>query len=77
MRDHVCEPEPGQAKTWVVEGRNSRGWYGAIALRRLITNRKGRFKWRTPSENPYIVRGEARRTIESRYADVAFAMSST
>lgn len=77
MRDHVCEPEPGQAKTWVVEGRNSRGWYGAVALRRLITSGKGQFKWRTPSENPYIVRGEARRTIESRYADVAFAMSST
>ena len=77
MRDHVCEPEPGQAKTWVVEGRNSRGWYGAIALRRLITSRKGQFKWRTPSENPYIARGETRRTIESRYADVAFAMSST
>lgn len=77
MRDHVCEPEPGQAKTWVVEGRNSRCWYGAIALRRFITSRKGQFKWRTSSENSYIVRGEARRTIESHYADVAFAMSST
>ena len=77
MRDHVSAPEPGQAKTWIIEGRNSYGWYGAIALRRLITSRKGQFKWRTPSENPYIVRGEARRTIESRYTDVAFAMSST
>src|SRR6478736_7255177 len=36
MREHVREPEPGQAKTWVEEGRNSRGWYGSIALRRLI-----------------------------------------
>jgi RNA-directed DNA polymerase len=77
MREHVREPEPGQAKTWVVEGRNSRGWYGAIALRRLITSRKGQFKWRTPKENPYIACGEARRTIESRYDEVAFAMSST
>jgi hypothetical protein len=77
MREHVREPEPGQAKTWVVEGRNSRGWYGSIALRRLITSRKGQFKWRTPKENPYIACGEARRTIESRYDEVAFAMSST
>jgi len=77
MRDYVCEPEPGQAKTWVIEGSNSRGWYGAIALRRLITSRKGQFKWRTPSENPYIARDEVRRTIESRYVEVAFAMSST
>jgi len=30
-----------------------------------------------PSENPYIVRYVARRTIESRYADVAFAMRNT
>jgi hypothetical protein len=45
-------------------------------LRRLITSRKGQFKWRTPSENPYTARGETRRTIESRYADVAFAMSN-
>jgi RNA-directed DNA polymerase len=61
----------------VLEGRNSRGWYGTIALRRLVTSRKGQFKWRTPSENPYIRRGEPRRTVESSYADVAFAMSNT
>jgi hypothetical protein len=47
-----------------------------VALRRLVTSRKGRFTWRTPSENPYIVRDEKRRTIESRYGDVAFAMSN-
>jgi hypothetical protein len=28
-------------------------------------------------ENPYILRDETRSTIESRYADVAFAMSNT
>lgn len=77
MRDYIDAPEPGQAKTWVLEGQNSRGWYGAIALRRLITSRKGHFTWRTPSENPYILREEIRHTIESRYADVAFAMSNT
>ena len=29
MREHVRAPEPGQAKTWVLQGQNSRGWYGA------------------------------------------------
>jgi len=77
MRDYVCSPVPGQAKTRVVEGRNSRCWYGAILLRRLITSRKGQFKWQTPSENPYIVGDEILRTIESRYAEVAIALSST
>jgi hypothetical protein len=76
MRDHIRAPEPEQAKTWVLQGQNSRGWYGAVALRRLVTSRKGRFTWRSPSENPYIMRDETRRTIESRYADVAFAMSN-
>src|SRR3546814_7805260 len=31
MRKYVREPEPGRAKTWVLEGQNSRGWYGARA----------------------------------------------
>ncbi len=76
MRDYIRAPEPGQATTWVLQGQNSRGWYGAVALRRLVTSRKGQFRWRTPSENPYIMREESRNTIESRYADVAFAMSN-
>ncbi|MBA4143797.1 MAG: reverse transcriptase [Nitrosospira sp.] len=69
-------PEPGRTKTWVLQGQNSRGWYGAVALRRLVTSRKGRFTWRSPAENPYIIRDETRRIIESRYVDVAFAMSN-
>jgi hypothetical protein len=77
MRDHVRTPEAGRAKTWVLNGQNSRGLYGEIALRRLVTSRKGRFTWRTPSENPYILRNEIRHTIESRYRDVTFAMSNT
>jgi hypothetical protein len=77
MRDHIRAPEPGRATTWVLQGRDSRGRYGEVALRRLVTSRKGRFTWRTPIENPYILRDETRRTIESRYADVAFAMSDT
>jgi hypothetical protein len=77
MRDHVRTPEAGRATTWVLTGQNSRGLYGEIALRRLVTSRKGRFTWRTPSENPYILRNEIRHTIESRYRDVTFAMSNT
>lgn len=76
VRDHVQSPESGRAKTWVLQGRNSRGWHGEVALRRLVTSRKGRFEWRSPVENPYILRDEMRRTIESRYADVAFALSN-
>ncbi|MGF6609384.1 hypothetical protein OKW45_004306 [Paraburkholderia sp. WSM4175] len=76
MREYIRAPEPGQTKTWVLHGQNSRGWYGAVALRRLVTSRKGQFRWRSPSENPYILRDETRSTIESRYADVAFAMSN-
>jgi RNA-directed DNA polymerase len=76
MREYIRAPEPGQTKTWVLHGQNSRGWYGAVALRRLVTSRKSQFRWRSPSENPYIMRDETRSTIESRYADVAFAMSN-
>ena len=77
MRDLIRAPEPGQATTWVLKGQNSRGWYGTVALPRLVNSRKGRFTWRTPTENPYILRDETRSTIESRYADVAFAMSNS
>jgi hypothetical protein len=77
MRDHVRSPEAGRAKTWVLAGQNSRGFYREIALGRLATSRKGRFTWRTPSDNPYILSDEARKTITSRYADVTFAMSNT
>jgi hypothetical protein len=77
MRDHIRSPDIGQAKTWVMQGQNSRGWYGELALRRLVTSRKGRFTWRNPAENPYILREQTRRTIESRYTDVAFALSNT
>jgi hypothetical protein len=77
MRDFVRAPAPEQAKTWLLQGQNGRGWYGAVSLRRLVTSRKGRFTWRTPSENPYIMHDEKRCTIESRYAAVAFAMSNT
>ena len=77
MRDCVRAPDPGRAKTWVLTGQNSRGWYGEVALRRLVTGRKGQFRWRTPEENPYLIHDENRTLSESRYADIAFAFSNT
>ncbi len=77
MQDYVRAPKVGQAKTWVLKGKNSRGWYGELALRRFITSHKGQFRWRTPSQNPYILCDENRRTTTSRYDEVAFALSDT
>jgi hypothetical protein len=60
----------------VLWGRNSRGIRIGVALRRLITSRKGQFRWRTPAGNPYILRNEDRKVFESHYAAVAFAFSN-
>lgn len=77
MRDHVRVPELGKAKTWVLRSRDSRGCYRVIALRRLVTSPKNRFLWRNPEQNPYLLSDPARHSIESRYWDVAFALSNT
>ena len=77
MREHVRAPEPGRAKTWVLKGRNSRGWYGDLTLRRFVTCHKGQFRRRTPEMNLYLIHDENRKLFESRYADVAFALSNT
>jgi len=76
-RQWVRAPEPGLAKTWVLPGPDSRGAVREITLRRLVTSRKGRFKWRLPDGNPYILREAKGSIIESRYADLVFAMSNT
>lgn len=76
---YVRAPKPGQAKTWVLQGRNGEGRYMTVALKRLVTTPKGRFLWRTPVGNPYLLTLVDRpvRRHESRYADVAFALSDT
>src|SRR3546814_4929911 len=73
MRKYVREPEPGRAKTWFLEGQNSRGWDGAVALRRLVTSRKGRFTWRTPMDNTYILRDGVRHTIDRKSTRMNFS----
>src|SRR3546814_11235339 len=56
MREYVREPQPGRAKTWVLASQKSRVWYGPVALRGLATSRNGRFPWRSPRDNPHILR---------------------
>ena len=79
-RKWVRAPEEGRAKTWVLQGLNGRGIPSGVALRRLVTSRKGQFRWRTPEGNPYLWCEEeepaTRNIFESRYADIAFAMSN-
>ena len=76
-RRWVRAPEAGRAKTWVLHGRNGRGLLGDITLRRLVTSRKGQFRWRLLDGNPYILRDTKCSIFESRYADLAFALSDT
>jgi len=68
-------PASGQAKTWVLFGRSGKGNLCGIDLRRLVSSRKCQFRWRNPESNPYCRMDDGRKTIQSRYRDVAMAMS--
>ena len=74
MRRWIRRPADGTATTWVLWGRSGRGHVCGVVLRRLVTSRKGQFRWRNPAVNPYILRDEERSTVTSRYHDVAMAM---
>ena len=75
MRRWVRYPAAGKAKIWQLFGRSGNGNLCGITLRRLVTSRKGQFRWRNPEINPHIKREEERNTVTSRYHDVAMAMS--
>ncbi len=75
MRQWVRRPADGTAKVWRLYGRSGKGNLCGVTLRRLVTSRKGQFRWRNPEINPYIPRAEVRNTVTSRYYDVAMAMS--
>lgn len=75
VRQWVRCPADGKAKTWLLFGRSGNDNLCGVALRRLVTSRKGQFRWRNPEINPYITRDEERNTVTSRYRDVAMAMS--
>jgi RNA-directed DNA polymerase len=68
-------PNMGQAKTWMFIGRSGSGHLCGIDLHRLVSSRKGQFRWRNPETNPYCRMDDGRKTIQSRYRDIAMAMS--
>ena len=70
----VKSPEPKASKTWVLYD-TVRGQHRRADLQRLVGRSKSVFRWRGPSVNPYL-RTDERKTITSRYADVAIAMSN-
>jgi RNA-directed DNA polymerase len=70
----VKSPEPKASKTWVLYD-TARGQHRRADLQRLVGRSKSVFRWRGPSVNPYL-RTDERKTITSRYADVAIAMSN-
>jgi group II intron reverse transcriptase/maturase len=74
MKRSFRRPPEGGAKTWHFFGPNRNGTFCAVALRRLVSSRKGRFRWRVPETNPYLPREVERNTVTSRYRDVALAM---
>jgi len=75
MRQYVKRPGEGRAKTWQLVGRSGNGTRCGITLRRLVTSRKQQFRWRNPSSNPYLDLDPGRKTLTSRYREVAMAMT--
>jgi RNA-directed DNA polymerase len=75
MRPYVKRPGEGRAKTWQLVGRSGNGNRCGITLRRLVTSRKQQFRWRNPSSNPYLNLDPGRKTLTSRYREVAMAMT--
>jgi group II intron reverse transcriptase/maturase len=67
------QPEPNTAKTWVLFGRTDQGHLYGASLVRLVGSPKLPFRWRLPESNPYL-RTEIRKTVTSRYAEVAMAV---
>jgi len=70
-----CSPGNGKAKTWRIFRKSRNGKVNCVSLRRLVTSMKMQFRYRSPETNPYIIREENRKSISSRYRDVAMAMS--
>ena len=77
MQKLIKRPSPEKAKTWVLIGQNSKGWYGEQALGRLMTSTKRRFRYRNPAGNPYLAQVDASKICSWRFDEVALAMSNT
>ena len=74
MRKWCKHPEAGKAKTWVLFGRTDNGNLCGASLFRLVSSTKRPFRFRLPECNPYL-RDDDRKTVTSKYGDVAMAVS--
>jgi hypothetical protein len=71
----VKYPKDREAKTWVVYGKGHNGNGCGATLHRMLGAGKKQFRWKTPSENPYLTKVDPTKIFESRYSEVATAMS--
>ncbi len=74
MRKWCKRPEAGKAKTWVLFGKTDNGNLCGVSLSRLVSSPKKPFRFRLPECNPYL-RDDDRKTVTSKYGDVAMAVS--
>ncbi|UYM18885.1 group II intron reverse transcriptase/maturase [Endozoicomonas euniceicola] len=74
MKKWCKYPEVGKAKTWVLFGKTDTGNLCGKSLFRLVSSPKKPFRFRLPECNPYL-RNDDRKTVTSRYDDVAMAFS--
>lgn len=72
MKTLIRRPSPEMAKTWTYFGKTNNGVVSGASLFRLVSSAKMRFRWRLPESNPYG-RVEVRKTVTSKYKDVAMA----
>jgi RNA-directed DNA polymerase len=75
MKRWVKYPKDKCAKTWIVYGRGQNGKGVGAELKRMLGAGKKRFSWKTPVENPYLSTQNPAKIFESKYQDVATAMS--
>jgi group II intron reverse transcriptase/maturase len=71
----VKYPKDRNAKTWIVYGKGHNGNGCGATLHRMLGAGKKQFRWKTPSENPYLAKVDPNKIFESRYSEVATAMS--
>ena len=64
--------ELSKVKTWVLFGKTDKGNQCGVSLFRLVKP----FRFRLSEGNPYL-RGDDRKTITSRYKDVAIIVART
>ena len=71
----VRYPKDRRAKTWVMDGRGHSGRWCRVALHRMLGAGKKQFKWKTLTGNPYLAALDPTKIFESKYSEVAIAMS--